>query len=192
MRARLLWQPAAAALAALVLSPVSHADPDRSAAIKQVTRGETLAERSSASFDQIATVTAARRGAVEQLDPTLPDGSYPDDDAANLTGAQGAGISPACVLSPEQQAIVTSLQSQGRLPAGECEMLAWFAQPGDPVEGDERRSLAEAVIVTSPELLGQESEADRQARLEADRAAAEAVAAGEIAATIFMPVPPGN
>ena len=96
------------------------------------------------------------------------------------------------MLSPEQQAIVTSLQSQGRLPAGECEMLAWFAQPGDPVEGDERRSLAEAVIVTSPELLGQESEADRQARLEADRAAAEAVAAGEIATTLFMPVPPGN
>jgi len=192
MRARLLWQPAAAALAVLVLSPVSHADPDRSAAIKQVTRGETLAERSSASFDQIATAATARRGAVEQLDPSLPVGSYLEDDAANLTGAQGAGNSPACVLSPEQQAIVTSLQSQGRLPAGECEMLAWFAQPGDPVEGDERRSLAEAVIVTSPELLGQESEADRQARLEADRAAAEAVAAREIAATILMPVPPGN
>jgi hypothetical protein len=192
MRARLLWQPAAAALAVLVLSPVCHADPDRSAAIKQVTRGETLAERSSASFDQIATAATARRGAVEQLDPSLPDGSYLEDDAANLTGAQGAGIAPACVLSPEQQAIVTSLQSQGRLPAGECEMLAWFAQPGDPVEGDERRSLAEAVIVTSPELLGQESEADRQARLEADRAAAEAVAAREIAATILMPVPPGN
>jgi hypothetical protein len=192
MRARLLWQPAAAALAVLVLSPVSHADPARSAAIKQVTRGETLAERSSASFDQIATVTAARRSAVEQLDPSLPDGSYPEDDAASLTGAQGAGIAPACVLSPEQQAIVTSLQSQGGLPAGECEMLAWFAQPGDPVEGDERRSLAEAVIVTSPELLGQESEADRQARLEADRAAAEAAAAREIAATILMPVPPGN
>ena len=192
MRARLLWQSAAAALAVFAFSPLTHADPDRSAAIKQVTRGETLAERSSASFDQIATAATARRGAVEQLDPSLPDGSYPDDDAASLTGAQGAGISPACVLSPEQQAIVTSLQSQGRLPAGECEMLAWFAQPGDPVEGDERRSLAEAVIVTSPELLGQESEADRQARLEADRAAAEAVAAGEIAATLFMPVPPGN
>jgi hypothetical protein len=192
MRARLLWQSAAAALAVLVLSPVSHADPDRSAAIKQVTRGETLAERSSASFDQITAVTAARRGAVEQLDPSLPDSSYLGDDAASLTGAQGAGIAPACVLSPEQQAVVTSLQSQGRLPAGECEMLAWFAQPGDPVEGDERRSLAEAVIVTSPELLGQESEADRQARSEADRQAAEAVAAREIAATILMPVPPGN
>jgi hypothetical protein len=193
MRVRLLWPSAAAALAVLVLSPLSHADPDRSAAIKQVTRGETLAERSSASFDQIATAATARRGAVEQLDPSLPDGSYLEDDAANLTGAQGAGIAPACVLSPEQQAIVTSLQSQGRLAAGECEMLAWFAQPGDPVEGDERRSLAEAVIVTSPELLGQESEADRQARLEADRAAAEAAAAArEIAATILMPVPPGN
>lgn len=192
MRARLLWQPVAAALAVLVLSPVSHADPDRSAAIKQVTRGETLAERSSASFDQIATVTAARRGAVEQLDPSLPDGSYPENDAANLTGAQGSVVAPACVLSPEQQAIVTSLQSQGRLPAGECEMLAWFAQPGDPVEGDERRSLAEAVIVTSPELLGQDSEAERQARAEADRAAAEAAAARDIAATILMPVPPGN
>lgn len=192
MRARLLWHPMAAALAVLVLSPVSHADPDRSAAIKQVTRGETLTERSSASFDQIAIASAARRGAVEQLAPSLLDGSYPENDAGNLTGAPGAGVAPACVLSSEQQAIVTSLQSQGRLPASECEMLAWFAQPGDPVEDDERRSLAEAVIVTSPELLGQESEADRQARAEADRAAAEAAAARDIAATILMLVPPGN
>ena len=192
MRARLFSNATAAALIASVcLVPAAAAEADRSAAIKQVTRGETLAERSSASFNQITPVTG-NRSAVEQLDPNLQDDSYPENGAANLTGTQGTVVAPVCVLSPEQQAIVTSLQSQGRLPAGECEMLAWFAQPGDPVDGDERRSLAEAVIATSPELLGQESEADRQARLQADREAAEAAAAREIAATILMPVPPGN
>ena len=178
----------AGAFAAVLLAPIATAEADRSAAIKQVTRGATIAERSSAGFDQISTVAAGRTSAVDQIDPSLEAKSVPEASGDKLSDVQAAG---PCVLTPEQQAIVTSLESQGRLPAGDCEMVAWFGRPGDEPDGDDRRSLAEAVVTTSPELLGQESEAARLARIEAERRQAEAAASEAIAATILMPTLPG-
>lgn len=191
MRARLASHAIACAFAAVFLAPVAVAEADRSAAIKQVTRGATLAERSSAGFDQISTVAAGRTSAVDQIDPSLEAKSVPEASGDKLTDGQAAASAGPCVLTPEQQAIVTSLQSQGRLPAGDCEMVAWFGRPGDEPDAEDRRSLAEAVVTTSPELLGQESEAARIARLEAERQQAEAAASAAIAATILTPTLPG-
>lgn len=61
--------PAALALA-LLASGAASADVDRSARITQVTRSTTMAERSSAAFDQISTVEAGR-SSVSQIDPGL-------------------------------------------------------------------------------------------------------------------------
>lgn len=191
MRARLASHAIACAFAAVFLAPVAVAEADRSAAIKQVTRGATLAERSSAGFDQISTVAAGRTSAVDQIDPSLEATAVPELSGDRLSNPQDTRSPAPCVLTPEQQAIVTSLESQGRLPAGDCEMVAWFGRPGDPVEGEERRSLAEAVISTSPELLGQEAEADRLARIEAERRQAEAATSEAIAAQILTPTLPG-
>lgn len=161
------------------------AGTDRSAAIPQVAAGETMAERSSAAFDQITPVAPESRGRVDQIDPSLASEA---DDALDIDGA--AAPASGCVLTPEQQAIVTSLQAQGRLPAGECEMLAWLTDPDD--KSDDRRGLAEAIMAGAPELAGQESEAARQARLEEEaRKEAEAATKATVS-TFLLPSVPAN
>lgn len=177
------------ALTALLLAVFpAGAETDRSAAIRQVAAGETLAERSSASFDQIKPVAREARGRVDQIDPSLAT-ERDDDLDIEMAAARPSG----CVLTPEQQAIVTSLQSQGRLPAGECEMLAFFADPDD--KSDDRRGLAEAIMAGAPELAGHESEAARQARLE-EEARREAEAGMKATVSTFLlpavPVNPGQ
>jgi|APLow6443716910_1056828.scaffolds.fasta_scaffold204372_2 hypothetical protein len=183
---------AAILLTLAALPGMAHADADRSAAINQVTKFRTMAERSSAAFEQLSTVETGR-SRVDQIDPALALSDAPDSD--RLTAPEPAAPVSACTLSPEQQSIVTSLEAQGKLPAGDCEMVAWFAQPGDKVEGEDRQSLAEAVIAGSPEMLGRESEADRLAQQELETREAEAAASAAIALTILtpaVPVPPGK
>ena len=192
MRARSsLFVTAAALLAVVFAAPTAATETDRSAAIKQVTSGETLSERSNAGFDQIATISAGRTSAVDQIDPSLEARAVSDSPSDRTSETQDGARTSPCVLTPEQQAIVTSLESQGRLPAGDCEMVAWFGRPGDRVESEDRRSLSEAVFVSSPELLGQEVEADRAARLEEERRQSEAAASEQIASTILTPAMPG-
>jgi len=184
-------------LASLLLTLASgasaaHAEADRSAAINQVTKARTMAERSSAAFDQLSNVETGR-SRVDQIDPALARADTPDSD--RLTASDRIAPERGCALSPGQQSIVTSLEAQGKLPAGDCEMVAWFAQPGDKAESENRQSLAEAVIAGSPEMLGRESEADRLAQLERDRRQGEAAASAAIALTILTPVvpaPPGK
>jgi len=183
---------AAVLLTLAAVSAMAHAEADRSAAINQVTKLRTMAERSSAAFEQLSAVETGR-SRVDQIDPALALSNAPDID--RLTAPEPAAPVSACTLSPEQQSIVTSLEAQGKLPAGDCEMVAWFAQPGDKVEGEDRQSLAEAVIAGSPEMLGRESEADRLAQQELERRQAEAAASAAIALTILtpaVPVPPGK
>ena len=183
---------AAILLTLAAMASMAHAEADRSAAINQVTKTRTLAERSSAAFDQLSTVETGR-SRVDQIDPALAREDAPGND--QLAAAETAAPSSACTLSPEQQSIVTSLEAQGKLPAGDCEMVAWFAQPGDKAEGEDRQSLAEAVIAGAPEMLGRESEADRLAQLELEKRQAEAAASAAIALTILtpaVPVPPGK
>lgn len=172
------------ALAAPAL--MANAEADRSAAITQVTKSRTMAERSSAAFDQISTVESGR-SRVDQIDPSLAMLDAPGID--RLSDAEPAASPAPCVLTPEQQSIVTSLESQGKLPAGDCEMVAWFAQPGDKNEGEDRQSLAENVVAGAPELLGRDAEADRLAQLELEQRQAEAAAAA-IALSILAPPPP--
>lgn len=166
---------------------VSAADPDRSAAIPQVTRGATLAERSAAGFEQIATVEAGR-SKVEQIDPALAVRIEPEADRL-LPGAAPPPPEAGCRLTPDQQAIVTSLEAQGKLPAGDCEMVAWFARPGDKSENEERAALSVAVAGAAPELLGREGEAEAAARLAAEQRAAADVT---VSTTIFTPAPAGD
>ena len=183
---------AAILLTLAAMASMAHAEADRSAAINQVAKTRTLAERSSAAFDQLSTVETGR-SRVDQIDPALAREDAPGND--QLAAAETAAPGSACILSPEQQSIVTSLEAQGRLPAGDCEMVAWFAQPGDKAEGEDRQSLAEAVIAGAPEMLGRESEADRLAQLELEKRQAEAAASAAIALTILtpaVPVPPGK
>ena len=183
---------AAILLTLAALASMAHAEADRSAAINQVAKTRTLAERSSAAFDQLSTVETGR-SRVDQIDPALAREDAPGND--QLAAAETAAPGSACILSPEQQSIVTSLEAQGKLPAGDCEMVAWFAQPGDKAEGEDRQSLAEAVIAGAPEMLGRESEADRLAQLELEKRQAEAAASAAIALTILtpaVPVPPGK
>jgi hypothetical protein len=193
MRAGWVSPNAAAILLTLAaMASMAHAEADRSAAINQVTKTRTLAERSSAAFDQLSTVETGR-SRVDQIDPALAREDAPGND--QLAAAETAAPGSACTLSPEQQSIVTSLEAQGKLPAGDCEMVAWFAQPGDKAEGEDRQSLAEAVIAGAPEMLGRESEADRLAQLELEKRQAEAAASAAIALTILtpaVPVPPGK
>jgi len=92
-------------------------------------------------------------------------------------------------LTNEQQAIVTSLAAQGKLPAGDCEMAAWFAAPRDKDELEGRQSLAEAVVAGAPELLGRNAEADRLAEIEAEQQRADAAAAA-LALSLLAPPPP--
>ncbi|MFN7163982.1 MAG: hypothetical protein ACK4P2_04115 [Hyphomonas sp.] len=160
---------------------LSLAETDRSAAIRQVTGERPMAERSSAAFDQISTV-AAGRGRVDQIDPALAPADLPDGD--ELTARDPALRASGCTLTPDQQSIVTSLAAQGRLPAGDCEMIAWLARPGDKSDSEDRRSVAEAVITAAPELLGRDADADRRAQLEIEQRQAEA------AAVIFSVLPP--
>ena len=184
--------PAAILLTLAAMASMAHAEADRSAAINQVAKTRTLAERSSAAFDQLSTVETGR-SRVDQIDPALAREDAPGND--QLAAAETAAPGSACILSPEQQSIVTSLEAQGKLPAGDCEMVAWFAQPGDKAEGEDRQSLAEAVIAGAPEMLGRESEADRLAQLELETREAEAAASAAIALTILtpaVPVPPGK
>lgn len=172
-----------------LFAPAAQAESSRSAAIRQVTSGETLPERSAAGFDQIATIDAGR-GKVDQIDPALAMKVVPESDRLETDPEVP---STGCSLTREQQAIVTSLQAQGKLPVGDCEMIAWFARPGDQSEGEER-ALAEAAAANAPELLGQEAERDRAARLEAEQQQADA-AAVSVSTTIFTPVspaPPGK
>ena len=183
---------AAILLTLAAMASMAHAEADRSAAINQVAKTRTLAERSSAAFDQLSTVETGR-SRVDQIDPALAREDAPGND--QLAAAETAAPGSACILSPEQQSIVTSLEAQGKLPAGDCEMVAWFAQPGDKAEGEDRQSLAEAVIAGAPEMLGRESEADRLAQLELEKRQAEAAASAAIALTILtpaVPVPPGK
>jgi hypothetical protein len=177
--------PAALVLAFLVGGGASS-EVDRSARITQVTRSTTMAERSSAAFDQISTVEAGR-SSVTQIDPGL---ALKDDKAGpeSLSAGQGPAPPSACELTPEQQSIVTSLEAQGRLPAGDCEMVAWFAEPRDKSEAEDRQSLAESVVAGAPELVGQDVEADRLAREAEDLARAEA-AATAAAISLFSPTP---
>lgn len=170
----------------------AHAEADRSAAINQVTKARTMAERSSAAFDQLSNVETGR-SRVDQIDPALARADAPGSD--RLTASDRIAPETGCTLSPEQQSIVTSLEAQGKLPAGDCEMVAWFAEPGDKGEGEDRQSLAEAVIAGAPEMLGRESEADRLAKAELEGRQAEDAASAAIALTIFtpaVPVPPGK
>lgn len=171
---------------------VSDAEAGRSAAISQVTEARTTAERSSAAFDQISTVETGR-SRLDQIDPSLALADPGDSErlAAGAPEERGSG----CTLSPEQQSIVTSLEAQGRLPAGDCEMVAWFAQPGDKVESEDRQSLAEAVVAGAPGMLGRDAEAGRLGALELEQRRAQAAAAAAIALTILtpvVPVPPGK
>lgn len=178
------------------VAPLAQADgEDRSAGIRQVTKGDTLAERSSAAFDQISTVQSGR-SRLDQIDPSLAlkDGAEID----RLSASEPPQPVEACTLTPEQQSIVTSLEAQGKLPAGECELVAWFARPGDKVENDDRQALAEAAVSGAPELLGVETEAGRLAQQEAEaeqqRQQADAAAAA-MALSILAPQPsaaPGN
>lgn len=171
---------------------VSDAEAGRSAAISQVTEARTTAERSSAAFDQISTVETGR-SRLDQIDPSLALADPGDSErlAAGAPEERGSG----CTLSPEHQSIVTSLEAQGRLPAGDCEMVAWFAQPGDKVESEDRQSLAEAVVAGAPGMLGRDAEAGRLGALELEQRRAQAAAAAAIALTILtpvVPVPPGK
>lgn len=171
---------------------VSDAEAGRSAAISQVTEPRTTAERSSAAFDQISTVETGRCR-LDQIDPSLALADTGDSErlAAGAPEERGSG----CTLSPEQQSIVTSLEAQGRLPAGDCEMVAWFAQPGDKVESEDRQSLAEAVVAGAPGMLGRDAEAGQLGALELEQRRAQAAAAAAIALTILtpvVPVPPGK
>lgn len=173
-------------------SSMSHAETGRSAAIRQVTEAGTIAERSSAAFDQISTVETGR-SRLDQIDPSLARANA--EGGERLAAGAPDELAAGCSLTPEQQAIVTSLEAQGRLPAGVCEMAAWFAQPGDKVEGEDRRALAEAVLAGAPGMLGRDAEADRLAALELEQRQAEAAAAEAIALTILtpaVPVAPGN
>jgi hypothetical protein len=176
---------AAGFFVAAALVPLAGAEADRSAAIRQVTRGATLAERSSAALDQIAPGQVAR-GKVEQIDPSLALKVAPESETLS---SAGPGPSPSgCVLTPEQQAIVTSLESQGRLPAGDCEMAAWFTRPQDKSEAELRANLAEPALTAAPELAGREAEADREASLAA--AQREAAATATVTTTYFTPAAP--
>ncbi len=126
----------AALVFALLVGAAASADVDRSARITQVTRSTTMAERSSAAFDQISSVEAGR-SSVTQIDPGLAlkdDKSRPE----SLSAGQAPMSSSTCELTPEQQSIVTSLEAQGKLPAGDCEMVAWFAEPRDKSEAEDR------------------------------------------------------
>jgi hypothetical protein len=164
------------------------ADPERSAAIPQVQSSTKMEERSNAAFEQIVLPGAGtRRGGVDQIDPALFANGAPDGAAFDLDPSAESEQIPACTLTPEQQSIVTSLEAQGRLPAGDCEMVAWFAKPADKSEED-RRALAAAVLAAAPELVGQESDEARASRLEAERLAAEAVAAAVL--TYLLPITP--
>lgn len=170
----------------LVMAGPASADDDRSANINQVSKSGTLAERSSAAFDQISTVASGRSG-VSQIDPALALKDTPGTDP--LSAGPRAASSNPCILTPEQQSIVTSLEAQGKLSAGDCEMIAWFAEPGDKSEADERQSVAESVVAGAPDLLGRDSEADRLASEAEDQARAEAIAAA-VVVSIFTPPPP--
>jgi hypothetical protein len=170
-------------------APLAQAEKaTRSAGIPQVTMGQTLAERSSAAFDQIATVQSGR-SRLEQIDPSLAlkDGAEID----RLAGNETPPAFEACTLTPEQQSIVTSLEAQGGMPEDECELVAWFARPGD--KENDRQALAESVVTGAPELLGIETEAGRLAReaaeAELQRQQADAAAAA-MALSILAPLPP--
>lgn len=170
-----------------LVNGAASADADRSASIRQVTNSETLAERSSAAFEQIASV-AAGRSSVSQIDPLAA--AMETSDSGDLGADRAPDASASCVLTPEQQSIVTSLESQGKLPAGDCELVAWFSEPGDKSEAEDRRALAESVAAAAPDLLGREAEAGQLAREAEELARAEAMATA-IAVTIFAP-PPGE
>jgi len=74
-------------------------------------------------------------------------------------------------------------------------MVAWFAQPGDKVESEDRQSLAEAVVAGAPGMLGRDAEAGQLGALELEQRRAQAAAAAAIALTILtpvVPVPPGK
>ena len=175
---------AGAALAALIIYLPSGAEPDRSAAIKQLSSGATMAERSSAAFDQITPAAQQARGHVDQIDPSLKPAS---DETGLSASGPSAGRGP-CILTAQQRAIVTSLEAQGRLPAGDCEMAAFLTQPGDKSEED-RRATAAAVLTAAPELVGQESEASLQARLAEERAAAAAAEAAAATVSTYLVSP---
>lgn len=173
-------------LAATLLALPASAEPDRSAVINQLLPGSSVAERSSAAFEQIRPLPADGRGRVDQIDPDLT----PATDEISLSAA-GTRPRKACTLTPEQQAIVTSLEAQGRLPAGDCEMAAFLAPPSDKSDED-RRALAAAVLSGAPELAGQESEAARLARLAEERRQAAAAESAAAVSSYLLPPPPGQ
>lgn len=183
-----LHRSAGLLLAAALAVASAGAEPERSATIKQLAPGATLAERSNAAFEQITPATIDARGRVDQIDPTLAAAT--DDTDLAATGA--SSMRRACVLTPDQLAIVTSLEAQGRLPAGDCEMAAFLAHPSDKSDED-RRAAAAAVLAAAPELVGRESEAAVQAR-EAEERRQSAAAAETAAAvsTFLLPKPSGQ
>lgn len=178
--------PAALISTILVAAAPAMADNDRSAAVPQVAKSASMAERSSAALDQISSVESGRTR-LDQIDPGATDAASVDDD--RLGAAEASGSPDACSLTNEQQAIVTSLAAQGKLPAGDCEMAAWFAAPRDKDELEGRQSLAEAVVAGAPELLGRNAEADRLAEIEAEQQRADAAAAA-LALSLLAPPPP--
>lgn len=182
-----LHRSAGLALAAMLTGLAAGAEPDRSAAIKQLAPGSTPAERSNAAFEQITPVAWETRGRVDQIDPSLTSGS----GESGLTADAPSGGRTGCVLTAEQRAIVTSLEAQGRLPAGDCEMAAFFAQPGDKSDED-RRALSAAVLAAAPELAGRESDSERQARAEAESRQAAAEQAAATVTTYLLPPIPGH
>lgn len=167
------------------LAPSAQAEkplPDRSASIPQLVREPSLSARSSAALDQISAVNAQTRGAVEQIDPSAraiagADAEPPPASTEVLTAgaSAGTGAPPACRLTPDQAAILQSLQMQAQVISDGCELIEWLAVTGAgrPV-AEARRQEGEAVSALMPELLpaGAAPEADpRAAEEEAAREA---------------------
>lgn len=141
---------------------------DRSAAMSQLVKETTVSVRSSASLDQISSVAADARGAVEQIDPSaraVPEATRSvregQDDFLVADALSGENSSQTCVISPDQAAIVQSLRMQGQIVADECEIIEWLAVSGQGrTVSDTRRREEEAVIVMMPGLLAADAAAD--------------------------------
>lgn len=163
---------------------------DRSAKIDQVVRKDTIAERSSAAFDQISATPRTGRGSIDQIDPS----ARPRDESGPFDTAVQRLPRPSpphgCDVSADQAAIIASLKAQGQIISEDCDLADWVAIAGDRSGKDERRATGEALSATRPELLSFEAQRDKEAaeraeqeRLDAARAAAIQVVNG------YSPIP---